>query len=182
MKVGIREGILLALLLALPLSSYWLVFAPQNEGIERAESDLAEKRAMLDKLSAATQHNESIEAANLEIASAIEKIESRLPSDKEISLVVRQVSDLAVRSGLSQPGIATGEPHAATDGAAYMQQPLTLVLSGDFHGFYRFMLELEQIPRITRVPAFQLMRSRKDDGVMTAELTLMIYFQKEGQA
>ena len=182
MRLGVREVVLLVLLLALPLSSYWLVFAPQNRGIENAEKELSEKRAMLDKLSAATQHNESIEAANDQIAGAIHEIESRLPTDKEISAVVRRVSDLAIRSGLSQPGINTGDPEPARDGSGYMQQPLDLELSGDFHGFYRFMLELEKMPRITRVPSFQLERSRKDDGQMNAEMTLTIYFEKGGGA
>lgn len=179
MKFGPRELILLALLLVLPLSSYWLVFAPQNRGIEAAEAELEEKRAQLDKLSAATQHNESIEAANKEIAQAIEEIEGKLPTGKEITLVVRQVSDLAIRAGLSQPAMTAGDPEPATNGSGYMQQELELEMTGDFHGFYRFLLDLERLPRITRVPGFVMERSRKNDGEMTAEMTLTIYFEEQ---
>lgn len=177
MRFGPREIALIALLLALPLSSYWLVFAPQNRGIAEAEAELEDKRVQLDKLSAATQHNESIEAANEQIAVAISEIESKLPTGKEITLVVRQVSDLAVRSGLSQPAITAGEPEPATNGSGYMQQTLSLELAGDFFGFYRFMLELERLPRITRVPGFELERARNSDGEMNAEMQLTIYFE-----
>ena len=37
MRFGIREFVLLGILLAMPLSSYWLVFRPQNQEIEQAE-------------------------------------------------------------------------------------------------------------------------------------------------
>lgn len=180
MRFGIREIVLLAALMALPLSSYWLVFAPQNRDIAAAEAELREKREMLDKLAAATQHNESIEEANQEIIAAIGSIESKLPSDKEIAGVVRQVSDLAVRSGLKQPGMTAGDPSPAPGGSGYLQQPIRLALEGDFVGFYRFLLELEKLPRITRVPKMEIKRSRSADGHMEADVTLTIYFERGG--
>lgn len=178
MRFGVREIVLLVALMALPLSSYWLVFAPQNRDIAAAKAELDEKRILLDKLAAATQHNESIEAANQEIIEAIGSIESRLPSDKEIAGVVRQVSDLAVRAGLEQPAMTAGDPSPAPGGGGYLQQPINLALEGDFVGFYKFLLELEKLPRITRVPSMDIKRSRKTDGHMEADMTLTIYFEK----
>lgn len=180
MRFGPREIVLLVALLALPLSSYWLVFSPQNREIAEAKAELDEKSEMLNKLAAATQHNESIEEANKEIIEAIGSIEARLPSDKEIAGVVRQVSDLAVRAGLEQPGMSAGDPALAPGGEGYYQQPITLALKGDFMGFYRFLLALEKLPRLTRVPIMEVERSRSNDGHMTADVTLMIYFEKGG--
>jgi hypothetical protein len=60
-----------------------------------------------------------------------------------------------------------------------------MVLEGQFDGFYQFLLELENLPRITRVHKMKLQRagtrgapSRElPSGAMRAEFTLSIYFK-----
>ena len=58
-----------------------------------------------------------------------------------------------------------------------MEQPIRVELPGDFDGFYSFLLHLEQMPRITRIPDMELSRSRDNDGEMMAKFTLSIYYQ-----
>ena len=179
MRFGIREFVLLAILLAMPLSSYWLVFRPQNQEIEQAEREIEHKRAMLEKLQVATSRSDTLEGANEEIRQGIQAIEARLPSGKEIGSIVREVSRLAVQSGLDQPGMTSGTP---IRGSLYWEQPINMTLKGDFDGFYEFLLALEQMPRITRIPDMEIIRSRDRDGHLEAEFTLSIYFEGEGQS
>ena len=179
MRFGIREIVLLGILLAMPLSSYWLVFRPQNQEIEQAEREIEHKRAMLEKLQVATSRSDTLEGANEEIRQGIEAIEARLPTGKEIGAIVREVSRLAVESGLDQPGMTSGTP---IRGSLYWEQPIDMTLNGDFDGFYEFLLALEQMPRITRIPDMEIIRSRDRDGDLEAEFTLSIYFEGEGQS
>jgi len=179
MRFGIREFVLLGILLAMPLSSYWLVFRPQNQEIEQAEREIEHKRAMLEKLQVATSRSDTLEGANEEIRQGIQAIEARLPSGKEIGSIVREVSRLAVQSGLEQPGMTSGVP---IRGSLYWEQPINMTLKGDFDGFYEFLLALEQMPRITRIPDMEIIRSRDRDGHLEAEFTLSIYFEGEGQS
>lgn len=179
MRFGLREFVLLAILLAMPLSSYWLVFRPQNEEIEQAEREIEHKRAMLEKLQVATSRNDTLEGANEEIRQGITAIEERLPSGKEIGTIVREVSRLAIESGLEQPGMTSGVP---VKGSLYWEQPINMTLKGDFDGFYEFLLALEQMPRITRIPDMEIERSKDRDGHLEAEFTLSIYFEGEEQS
>jgi type IV pilus assembly protein PilO len=176
MRIGIRETFLLAVLLALPLLSWWLVFRPQNAEIALAKQEIDHKRLMLQKLQEATARNQDLQRANEEIRQNIEAIEARLPSSKEVDQVVRQVSDLAVQSGLEAPNIESDKPVAA---AMYMEQPLKVKLTGNFNGFYEFLAKLQQLPRITRIPDMKITRATEPDGYMKAEFTLSIYFQQE---
>jgi type IV pilus assembly protein PilO len=176
MRFGLRELILLLVLLVLPLSSYWLVFRPQNAEIDQAKAEIAHKRQMLDKLRHATAQNADLERANNEIQDSISKIEARLPTTKEIDKIVRQVSELAVEVGLGSPNMKSEKPLPA---ASYMEQPLAMAITGDFHGFYEFLLRLEQLPRITRIPDLNIKRSQQHDGHMEADFTLSIYFEDE---
>jgi len=175
MRFGFRELVLLAVLLALPLSSYWFVFRPQNSEIAQARREIEHKRAMLDKLREVTSRTEDLERANQEVREGIARIEDRLPSDKEVDSIVRQVSALAVEVGLAPPTLKSEKPVPA---ASYMEQPLLMATSGDFHAFYEFLIRLEQLPRITRMPDVVIKRRDDEDGHMEAEFTLSIYFQQ----
>jgi len=174
MNLGMRETSVLGLVLAIPVASYVLVFTPQNREIKTAKQEIIHKQEMLTKLSVETARNDNLAQANKEIGTRISEIEARLPSTKEIDNVVRQISDLAVQSGLSAPTLASGKPIEA---GTYWEQPLTVTTSGTFNGYYTFLQKLERMPRITRIPDFALRRNSKVNGEVSIEFTLSIFFQ-----
>jgi type IV pilus assembly protein PilO len=174
MKFGPRELVFLIVLVAMPVSSYWFVFKPRNEEIAQAQQEIEHKELMLEKLSAATEQTDDLAAANERIAGAIELVESRLPGTKEVDVILDNVSELARESRLSLDRVKAGRPVTA---ARYMEQPLEMEISGNFDDFYRFMLELERLERITRVLDMKLRRDDQRDGVMRATFTLSIYFE-----
>lgn len=176
MRFGFREFLLLMILMAVPVSSWWLVFRPQNREIGLARQEIGHKRAMLTKLREETARSVDLQKANERMREGISDIEARLPNNKEIDSVVRQVSNIAVESGLGAPALKSEKPLSA---ALYWEQPLQIKMTGDFKGFYDFLLRLEQMPRITRVPDLKLLRSDKEDGHLVSEFTLSIYFQDD---
>jgi type IV pilus assembly protein PilO len=179
MKLGAREGLIGAVLLAVPLASWWMVFRPQNTAIDSAKADIAHKRELLAKLKEFTSRNADLRQANEEMAARIGDIEARLPSDKEVDSIVRQVSDIAVSCGLDSPAVKNVKPRQE---AMFMEQPLEMSLAGNWTGYYDFLAKVEQLPRITRISTMKLKRSDEGDGNMKAEFTLSIYYQQSRQA
>lgn len=177
MRFGIREIVLVATLLGILVASFTLVFLPQNAAIDRAKREIDHKMDLLEKLAAETDRNEALRERNEVIARRIAEVEDRLPSDKQVDAVIRQVSELAVRSGLNPPAMQNAKPVPA---AQYWEQPLDLKTSGTFRGFYDFLIELERMPRITRINSMTLNRARNEEGRMDVEFTLSIYFQNAG--
>lgn len=176
MNFGLRELFFVLVLLAMPLSSYWFVFRAQNEEITQAKKEIEQKELMLNKLARATSQTADLERANREMAEGIQRIESRLPNNKEVDVILDQVAALARESKLELPRIKALKPLKS---ATYMEQPLEMSVSGDFDDFYNFLLRLEQLDRITRVPDMTIERSKDEDGSMEARFTLSIYFQPE---
>jgi type IV pilus assembly protein PilO len=174
MRFTARSTILLATLVALPVASWWFVFREQNTRIAKTRQDIELQRSVLEKLKEETARNADLARANEQIKKSIESIETRLPSGKEIDSVVRQVSDLAIAAGLAAPGLKSAKPVKA---ALYMEQPLEMTLDGDFSGFYAFLVHLESLPRITRIPDMTLKSSDNEHSEMRAAFTLSIYFQ-----
>jgi type IV pilus assembly protein PilO len=174
----IRQFVFFAVLLALPISSYFLVFKPQNREIEKARQEIGHKEALLGKLKEATAQTEDLQRANDQIKDAIAAIQARLPSTKEMDNVLRQVSNLAAKADLKVPQFKKSDKTAPA-GLAF-EQPLDIEITGDFDGFYQFLLDLEQLPRITRIPDLSIVRSDKVDGEMKTKLVLSVYYEGDG--
>ncbi|MDX2146518.1 MAG: type 4a pilus biogenesis protein PilO [Planctomycetota bacterium] len=176
MRFGIRSIILLVILVLMPVLTWLWVLRPQNSRIEQARKDIAQKRELLAKLQQETARNNDLQKANESIRSAVFAIEERLPNEKEIDSVVRQITDLAVSAGLQSPAMKSNKPMQA---ALYKEQPLEIAMEGDFSGFFTFLVNLERLPRITRIPDLKLRTQEKENAELKAEFTLSIYFQDE---
>jgi type IV pilus assembly protein PilO len=180
MRFGTRELLLFLAVLLVPVVSYFVIFKPQSANIEQAKSEITHKRDVLDALRAETKRSEDLMMANDAIKARVDEMEALLPSNKEIDLVVRQVSALAIESGLTPPTLKSSKPVAA---ARFREQPLVMSTDGSFEGFYEFLLAIERLPRITRIVDMVVKDSTTEGMEIEAEFTLSIYFQvDEGAA
>ncbi|MBL0869559.1 MAG: type 4a pilus biogenesis protein PilO [Phycisphaerales bacterium] len=179
MHIGPKQMFYLAGLVAIPVCAFFFVFKPQNEGIEQAKREIELKRTMLGKLREATAKTADLRKANEQIAESITSIQERLPTDKEMDSVLRDVAQIAATCGLDVPQFRRQDKNLPAGLAS--EQQLTVQLVGDFEGMYRFFLELERLHRITRVTDMKFTRfggkNDEDDGKVRADLTLSIFYQ-----
>ncbi|MEM1423505.1 MAG: type 4a pilus biogenesis protein PilO [Planctomycetota bacterium] len=173
-KFGIRELLFLAVLIAMPAASYWLVFKPQNREITEAKQEIEHKQLMLEKLDEATSQADDLEEQNAQIEASISLVESRLPGNKEVDVVLEQVAEIARKQKLTLKRVKRADP---VPNAGYMEQPLEMDIEGDFDDFYVFLLEVEKLERITRMFELSIEGDDQNEGAMTAEFTLSIYFE-----
>ena len=61
--------------------------------------------------------------------------------------------------------------------AQYAELPIKLAIVGNFDGFYRFMLDLEKLSRIIRMPKLKLLQLPNTDGDVAVLMTLSIFFE-----
>jgi Tfp pilus assembly protein PilO len=177
MVLGLRGLLILLIVVGMPVASFYLVFKPQNAEITSAQQEIEHKEALLVKLQEETSRNEDLERANEEIQRSIKLIEARLPSNKEVDALVRQVSELAISCGLQAPGMRSLRPVPA---ALFMEQPIEIEVAGSFGGFHAFIASLEKLPRITRIHDLKLTAADDREEVeLKAQFTLSIYFQDE---
>ena len=175
MRFGAREFLFVLVLLAVPVASWWFVFKVQNEEIAQANQEISHKESMLEKLDQATAMSEDLAKINQDIWKVIQVIESRLPSDKDVDVILQQVAQIALDNNLKLPKVKSAKP---VEAAKYMEQPLEMKIEGDFDSFYTFLLEVERLDRITRLPDLVIKRSQDVDGMIEAEFTLSIYFEQ----
>lgn len=174
MAFGGRQLAYTGVLLAVPVAAFFVVFKPQNDRIEQARKDTEIRKAMLDKLREATAQSADLRRENERIAASIRALEARLPNDKGIDEVLRDVHAAAEQSGLRLPKFRRTD-RAIQSGVA-MEQPIELELTGTFDSLYRFLLRLEQLPRITRLTDMRITRDRDQEGYVNVRATLSVFY------
>lgn len=174
MKLGPREILFIMLLLALPAAAYQFVFQPRNAQISEVRKQIVGKRAKLDQLQQATKRIDDLGEEIDRLSQAVALFEQKLPSEREVEVILKEVWELAMAHGLMPKSIKTDKP---IDMKLYAEQPLNMVIEGDFDGFYSFLLDMEKLRRITRLPQLRLENKDRYSGVIKAELVLSIFHE-----
>lgn len=174
MKFGLRELILVSAMIGLLVCSYLFVFAKANQKQADLEKQTVAMRTKLTNLAQATAGIDDLGAKIDELQQAIDFFEKKLPAEKEFDKILKEVSQMAEANSLQTRTVKTLK---SEKGPSYSEQPIQMTLSGDFTGFYAFLLQLEKLPRITRVSQMKLEKINDREGEMTAQLTLSIFFE-----
>ena len=102
----------------------------------------------------------------------------RLPSQREIPLVYRQVSDLAAQSGL---GVSLFQPKPAEDRDVLSEVPIVVTAECTYHQLGAFLERVGKMPRIVSLGEFRVIGIDRPTGTVRAEMTLATYtFRPEG--
>jgi len=181
MRMGPREIIFLVVLLVVPVASYFYVFKPRNQEIKQAQVEVENKQAKLDKLREVTGQIEDLGMAIDHGRAAINLVEAKLPSARDVEVMLEDVWKHAAEARLNVKSVKSEK---SVPLAGYMEQPLRVSMAGEFKGFYDFLIALENLPRITRIHEMTLDQtpsrgSGRDSErqVMKADFVLSIYFE-----
>ena len=173
MKLGFREIIFVSVMLAVLVCAYTFVFKKTNEKRQALVADIESKQKVLNNLSQATAGIDDLNRKTQELEKAIKFFQSKLPQEREVDKILQDVWQMAAANSLESKTVKMQKTEKT---ANYSEQPIQMSLSGDFNGFYSFLLQLEKLPRITRVTQMKLEKISDREGAMQAQLTLSIFF------
>ena len=108
----------------------------------------------------------------------LELAKGRLPSEREIPGLYRQISELALQAGLA---VALFAPKPGEDKDTVTEIPIAVSAEGTYHQLGGFFSRIGRIPRIVNLSDFRLAGVERPTGTMRADLTLATYlFRPEG--
>jgi Tfp pilus assembly protein PilO len=175
MKFGIRELVFLGLMVGLLFASFF-VFKKSTSKRDKMLTEIGVKQKALSDLKQSTAGIDDLGRKIAELKQAISFFESKLPQEKEIDKILKEISQIAEANALSTRTVKTLKSERS---ASYSEQAIEWTLSGDFNGYYAFLLQLEKLPRITRLTNMALTKITDRDGAMQAKMTLSIFFEPE---
>jgi len=183
MKLGLRESVVVLLLLAVPVASWWFVFRPRTARRLEMREQIRVKQEKLRALNRMTGTLGDLQKEIASLQGALRFFQSKLPGEKEIDKVLQEIWQMAESNRMVTKSIRTLDrtdrrgftaptgPHA--------EQPITVQLEGDFMGFYAFLQALEKQPRIVRIQDMTLLRPAKSPGGhIRATFIMSIFFEK----
>lgn len=167
--------ILLAILVG---GGYFLLLSPKMAEVsglkqQRAakQVDLLQSKAVAASLARFKQEAQALRAK-------LEAAKERLPSEKEIPALYRQVSDLAFQSGLS---VSLFQPKDLATRDIYQEVPVSISAEAGYHQLGSFFDRLSQLPRIVNLTGLKLSGIARPTGTVRADLILATYvFRPEG--
>ncbi|UCG57883.1 MAG: type 4a pilus biogenesis protein PilO [Phycisphaerales bacterium] len=174
MTSGFRKAVFLVLLVGLTVVGYQYMIRPANKHLAEAKGRVEAKLAKLSEFEKRTAAADDVTKQLEQLQEAIKFFESKLPPTSEIHKVLEQVTVIAQKEGLKPKTIRTLDKK---DNSGYVEQPLRMELVGDFDSFYSFLLELEKLPRIMKIRELELAKQRDDEGQVSADFIVSIFFQ-----
>lgn len=176
MKFGLRELLFFGLLAAIPVGSYFWIFKPANENWIRHRQQYNDQAEKLKELTVALGKIDDLSQEIENLAKAVEFFESKLPARHEIHKVLEDITRISEKQQLETRIFKTGKPKPFS---LYNEQPIEMELYGSFESFYQFLLDIEQMPRITRISNMEIEKDNTVPGAMTVKFLLSVYYDNK---
>ncbi len=159
-------------------AEYFFLLRPQMEAVEQMrarnaslQSEVTQQRVLAARLAAFRQ-----EAAALR--QRLEAAKERLPTEKEVPRLYRQISNMAVQTGLAVSLFQPKQPKAQD---AFDEIAVSFTAEAGYHQLGAFFERIAQLPRVVTLNEFKLQGIQRPTGTLRAELTLATYvFRPEG--
>ncbi len=152
-----------------------LLIVPAFRRTEADRAAIQDRRAQLLKLERVATRISNLQKEVQRLEKALAFFENRLPEERELDVILREVWLIAESKSLTPRSIRTNQPQAMP---RYNSQPITLSLEGPFQSFYEFLLGLERLPRLTKIRQMQITKSPVTEGIVQVDVLMDIFFER----
>ncbi len=165
-------------LVVLVAGGFFLLLSPKSLEVGALRDQRAVKQADLLQSRAAAASLARFKEEAKALRAKLETAKGRLPSEKEIPGLYRQVSDLAFQSGLS---VSLFQPKDLITKDIYEEVPITVNAEASYHQLGSFFYQLSRLSRIINLTDLKLTGIARPTGTVRADLVLTTYvFRPEG--
>jgi type IV pilus assembly protein PilO len=158
-KVGLLALVLAGILVAF----YYQIVEPKTTEIEGLQGAIAKLDTEIQTLTIKVKHLDELIAASKQLEIELAKKKERLPPEEEAVMLLKQVSDLAVRLGLD---IRLWRPGAKAEDASklFVRMPVNVEVSGGYHTAAIFFDRINSLPRIVTVNGLKMGTPKIEKG------------------
>jgi type IV pilus assembly protein PilO len=148
----------------------FLLILPKNKEIKSLETKISSQENEIAKDQAKAAKLPQLTLENERLQKRLTELKQQLPEEKEVSTLLKQVSDLCISAGLK---ISLWKPEAKrthSSGIVY-EIPVKVELSGSYHNLGYFFSSLTKLNRIVNISEFKLGNAKPDKGQAILKIT-----------
>ena len=149
-KIPPKQKIFLTVLICLlvGVGYYYLYYKEASQKIATLQTKLAELESKIKEQEVIAKNLPSFQAEVRRLEDQLGLLLDQLPNSAEIPSLLKNVSDLGRESGLDFLKFA---PRGETGKGFYAEIPVTISVTGEYHGFALFADKVSHLPRIVNL-------------------------------
>jgi type IV pilus assembly protein PilO len=133
---------------------YWyFLYQPYSEEMAALQERITSKRQTVEKYQKIAAQLETFKTQVSELEARLHALLRELPESREIPGMIRQISDLGVRTGLQ---ISLIKPMLEQRKEFYAEIPIQVRVKGQYHAVGRFLDDLAHLERLISVDGVQI--------------------------
>src|SRR5512139_2621236 len=157
--------VLIALVPAIVISALVviLLILPRYKEIERLKGEIIKQENDIAKDQVKAAKLSTLKAENLKLQKRLDELKLQLPEEREVSGLLKQVSDMGIKSGLK---IIVWRPEQKKDhpsGTIY-EIPVAVEVSGSYHNLGIFFSSLTKLSRIVNISDIKIGNPQPQKG------------------
>jgi len=147
----------------------FLLIMPKHKEIKEFEAKIAVQENEIAKDQAKASKLPQLSLENERLRKRLDELKLQLPEEKEVSTLLKQVSDLCVRSGLKVLLWRPEQRKTHASGIVY-EIPVRVDLSGTYHSLGQFYSSLTRLSRIVNISNIRISNPKPDKGSATVSI------------
>ena len=166
-------------LLVVAALGYFLLVSPTAEERSRLRQQNETLQAEVRRATADEANLRPFRRQAEALRNRLQAAKERLPPEKEMPRLYRQLTDIVSQSGLH---LAVFAPKPPMDGEDVAEVPIAMTCEGGYHQLGAFFSRMSRLPRIVDLNDFRLVGIERPTGTLRAELTLATFIFRPDDA
>jgi type IV pilus assembly protein PilO len=166
--------IILVLITLIPVVIfYFLVYSPKTKEIKTLEASITKLDNEIASAEVKVRRLDELKVEHEKLKIQLAALKEIMPEEKEVSVLLKQISDLGLTSGLViilwKPSSRIQDPEGV-----YVEIPVQVEVLGGYHDLGVFYSHISRLPRIVNISNIKLTSSRRtnvEDQLIKAVFT-----------
>jgi type IV pilus assembly protein PilO len=156
----------------------FFIFIPKNDDIAALKTKVTKLDAEIKSGEAKVKRLDSLMVENEMLKKKLAKLKEQLPEEKEVSVLLKQVSELGLRSGLE---IRLWKPEArkTSPEGLYVEIPVRVEVMAQYHKLGDFFSHISRLPRLVNISGIEIMAdsqaSNSSRGLISARFMALTF-------
>jgi len=142
---------------------YFVIYSPRNEDLSRLEKDISKLNNEINVSSIKASQLDELKKKNIMLQARLKELRDQLPEEKEVSSLLKEVSDLGAKAGLNILYWKPGERKSNPSGL-YDEIPVKVEVTGGYHDLGTFFSHISNLRRIVNISDIKLSDPKTEKG------------------
>jgi type IV pilus assembly protein PilO len=164
---ALMGGILVVAVVAL---FFVFIAKPKIDEIDTLKHQIAQLNNEIQVNQAKARRLDELKRENAELAHQLAVLKEQLPPESEVASLLKQVSDLGIKTGLD---FKLWKPSERRPGASglYTEIPVDVEVAGGYHAVAAFFDRIGKLPRIVNVSGLKMTNPKADKSRLMIQTT-----------